>query len=308
MTGRRKYVRRRAAVLAVAALCVVALGGTALAGHQTSGVKSYTGCLVSGDGVIIKIKEGNTPKSACTGGQVEAHFSGGDVTKISVGSGLALPNGGDNGEVRIELAAGQTLPTGCATGRVVEWNGSAWVCGVDDDTHYSAGTGLDLSSGNAFSIEPDYRLPGKACTTSGQFARGFDPDGDILCAAPSGGGVQAYSAHVGLTTMAGDTLVISKTLPAGTYLLFATVALVNQDGNAANDGESEARCKIPGYDTGSVELVFGDVETAETKVSVALSSAITHASGAVELRCEETASDVDVWNATLTAIKVDSLG
>ncbi len=102
--------------------------------------------------------------------------------------------------------------------------------------------------------------------------------------------------------------MISKTLPAASYLLFASVALINQDGNAAADEESEARCKIPGYDTGSVDLVWGDVETAETKVSVSLASAINHAGGAVELRCEETSADVDVWNATLTAITVDSLG
>jgi hypothetical protein len=78
-----RWIRRRALALAVAALCLAAISGTALAGHQTSGVKSYTGCLVSGEGVLIKIKEGNAPRSACTGGQVEAHFSGGDITKIS---------------------------------------------------------------------------------------------------------------------------------------------------------------------------------------------------------------------------------
>ena len=32
-------------------------------------------------------------------------------------------------------------------------------CGVDNDTTYWAGTGLDLDGSNTFSIEPDYRLP-----------------------------------------------------------------------------------------------------------------------------------------------------
>src|SRR5512134_1809374 len=100
---RTRWMERRVLALAAMAVGVVAIAGTAVAGHQTSGVKSYTGCLVSGDGVMIKIKEGNAPKSACTGGQVEAHFSGGDITKISVGAGLSLPNGGDNSEVRIVL-------------------------------------------------------------------------------------------------------------------------------------------------------------------------------------------------------------
>ena len=79
--------RSKPLAFVVCALVVAITATTALAGHQTSGVKSYTGCLVSGDGVMIKIKEGNSPRSACAGGQVEAHFSGGDITKISVGSG-----------------------------------------------------------------------------------------------------------------------------------------------------------------------------------------------------------------------------
>ena len=50
---------------------------------------------------------------------------------------------------------------------------------------------------------------------SGQFANGFDADGDIQCAAPaSSAGVQAYSAHVGEVILAGTTTVISKAIPA----------------------------------------------------------------------------------------------
>ena len=90
MTGRVRRMGSRMAALAVAAIGVVAIAGTALAGHQTSGVKSYTGCLVSGDGVLVKIKEGNVPRSACTGGQVEAHFSGGDITAITAQAGGGL--------------------------------------------------------------------------------------------------------------------------------------------------------------------------------------------------------------------------
>jgi hypothetical protein len=63
----------------------------------TADVKSFTGCLVPGDGVIIKVKEGNAPKSTCAGGQTQVHLSGGDISKISVTG--ALTGGGDNGEV-----------------------------------------------------------------------------------------------------------------------------------------------------------------------------------------------------------------
>src|SRR5262245_281599 len=109
---RARAARRRRRLFAAAALA--ALGGTALAGHQTSGVKSYTGCLVSNDGVIIKIKEGNAPSSACTGGQVQVHFSGGDITSITAGTGLT--GGGENGAVTLAIDPKFTLPQSCASG------------------------------------------------------------------------------------------------------------------------------------------------------------------------------------------------
>ena len=34
---------------------------------------------------------------------------------------------------------------GCATNQVLKWNGSAWVCGADNDTSYTAGAGLNLT-------------------------------------------------------------------------------------------------------------------------------------------------------------------
>jgi hypothetical protein len=105
----------------------------------------------------------------------------------------------------------------------------------------------------------------------------------------------------------GDIPVISKTIPAGTYLLFATLSLINQDGDGAHDGESAAGCSIPGYTTGTHELFFEDVFS-DPKDSLALSSAINHAGAPVELRCTEEEDDVDVYTATLTAIKVDSPG
>ena len=251
MAGKLTYMRRRALVLAIAAIGVVALGGTALAGHQTSGVKSYTGCLVSGDGVMIKIKEGNAPRSACTGGQVEAHFSGGDITKISVGNGLSLPNGGDNGEVRIELAAGQALPQACADERVAEWDSttSRWICGIDDDTTYSASTGLDLSAGSAFSIEPGYRVKNTPDCSSGQFATGFDGDGDIQCAAASSAGAVVWQMRrdpagaIVLPKGEGVDLIIMP-LPAGTYLVTAVATVGDRSGTALGDEEVHVRCSL----------------------------------------------------------------
>src|SRR3954452_22518575 len=92
--GGRRLRRRILLACAGTVAVVAAVGGTALAGHIGENVKSYTGCLK--DGVITKVAEGNVPKSGCNSGQTEAHFSGGDITDISVGNGLTLPEGGDN--------------------------------------------------------------------------------------------------------------------------------------------------------------------------------------------------------------------
>lgn len=302
MEVKLRWIRRRALALAVAALCVVALTGTAVAGHQTSGVKSYTGCLVGGEGVMIKIKEGNSPRSACTGGQVEAHFSGGDITKISVGSGLSLPNGGDNGEVRIELAAGQTLPQGCAAGGVAKWNGSAWVCGVDNNTTYAAGTGLDLSAGNAFSIEPGYRIPGKACSTSGQFATGFDSSGTIQCGAPPAAtSVGFFSRTAATVEVAGTMTILSETLPAGNYLLFAHVV---GETPSFDDG-AEGYCDLA---SDHAALRLSDDPQERFNNNMSLLSAIVHDGGPVALTCTEDGGNFDVARASLAAIKLDSIG
>lgn len=291
MTKRTSSIRRRVLTLAVAAVCVVAIAGTALAGHQTSGVKSYTGCLVSGDGVMIKIKEGNSPRSACTGGQVEAHFSGGDISKISVGSGLSLPNGGDNGEVRIELAAGQTLPSNCTAGRVAEWNGSAWVCGIDNDTTYAAGTGLDLSSSNTFSVEPAYQVKNTTDCPSGQFATGFDVDGDIQCAAPSGApqSYRAVQAAYTIIVKDDDTFhdVVRLDLPAGKFVLMSSGTI----GADTPDGTSDGSCYLT---SGNIvpdaqQFVDDDAESAATGsvVTVSLNGIATLATaGSVAVQCK----------------------
>ena len=305
------WMRRRVLMLAIAAIGVAAISGTALAGHQTSGVKSYTGCLVGGEGVIIKVKEGNSPKSACTGGQVEAHFSGGDITKISVGSGLSLPNGGDNGEVRIELAAGQTLPSGCAAGRVVEWSGSAWICGIDDDTTYSAGTGLDLSSGNAFSIETGYRLPGKSCSGSGQFTRGFDSSGDIQCATPPAATLTGFSGPqasfdtgVGIPDDGSFHVLASVNVSAGNYFVTAK-GRVTSEGNV--DDFSSTECQIQSGAIVYDSMRWGSVTIDDnTSTTLALAGLGNSSGGTIDLACaaDSGADGVGLANGRLVVLKV----
>ena len=117
-------------------------------------------------------------------------------------------NGGDERHVEIGLKPGFSLPQGCATGRVAEWDGSKWVCGVDNDTTYSAGTGLDLSAGNQFSIDPAYRVPGKSCAQASHFLRGYEPDGGLQCAAP------ASSTSAGFFSRLAGVQEISGTEPS----------------------------------------------------------------------------------------------
>lgn len=320
MTGRVRRMGSRMAALAVAAIGVVAIAGTALAGHQTSGVKSYTGCLVSGDGVLIKVKEGNSPRSACSGGQVEAHFSGGDITKISVGNGLTtVPNPGDNGEVRIELAAGQALPQGCSDEDVAEWDSttSKWICGDDDDTTYSASTGLDLSAGNAFSIEPDYRLPGKACTTAGHFARGFDSAGAIQCAAPaSSSGVEVWQKtagrgnSIGLPDGEGVDLV-AMSLPAGTFLITAVATARDAIGGASDD-EVAVACSLRNGAFAVLPVTESSVDIGQgqstPRGTILIHGLLTFTSSdTVRFTCFGAGEDNRAEEVTLTALKVGTV-
>ena len=312
-----QWMRRRALALAVAAVGVVAIAGTALAGHQTSGVKSYTGCLVSGDGVMIKIKEGNAPRSACTGGQIEAHFSGGDITKISVGSGLSLPNGGDNGEVRIELAAGQALPQGCADGRVAEWDSGTdrWICGVDNDTTYSEGTGLNLSAGNAFSIEPDYRVKNTPDCPGGQFAKGFSDAGVIDCAAPaSSSGIEVWqktnqSNVIDLPDGEGVDLV-AMLLPAGTFLITAVATVRDESG--AGDDQFSVECLLRNGAFTALPLHDSRVDVGEGQLTPAATALVhgllTLASGdTVRFTCFGDGDNNKAEQVTLTAVKVGTV-
>ena len=321
------WMRRRVLMLAIAAVGVVAIAGTALAGHQPSGVKSYTGCLVSGDGVIIKIKEGNAPRAACTGGQVEAHFSGGDITSVAPQTGGGLTGGGTDGAVSLSLRRD------CASSDVLKWNGTAWTCAADDNSTYSAGTGLDLN-GSEFSVEESHRLPqncasgeaatrnpatggGAATWTCGQFAnanqacaidqfaKGVTAVGALDCAAPaSSGGVQAFSTATNGVVLAGRTSVLSKALPPGSYVVFASVELVNRD----LDSTSWGSCDLshPGgsiYSTGT--HIVDDIADYD---SLSLTGAYVHGNGAILLACTETQANVDVASATLVAIKVGSIG
>lgn len=132
MLWKRLWLRRGTIGLGVVAAVVVAgVGGTALAGHLPGGVMSYTGCL-NQFGAVKNIKEGDSPRSPCTGTQLVAHFSGGDITSIAAGTGLT--GGAENGAATLAVDTKYALPQNCAGGQVVKWDGSRWVCAADEGT------------------------------------------------------------------------------------------------------------------------------------------------------------------------------
>jgi hypothetical protein len=227
-------MKRKLTAMALAIGVIAALTGPTVAGHLAS-VTSYTGCLVSKDGVIIRIKAGDAPSSPCSGGMVEVHFSGGDITSISVTG--ALTGGGDNGAITIGLKPEFTLPTGCDSGEIAEWTGSAWTCGVDDDTTYSEGTGLDLT-GTTFSIEPSYRVKNTPDCLTGQFATGFADAGTITCTAPPAALPEVwFFGSSGDAPMGHENEITSKFLLAGNYL-------VNIAGEARDDFDGNEKVSV----------------------------------------------------------------
>jgi hypothetical protein len=178
----RTFIHRRWLLALTALLLAGAAAGGAFAAFPDSNVDSYTGCLNVGGasgGQISQVTTGLSPLKACGSNQQVIHLSGGDITKVTAGSGLT--GGGENGAVTLSLGSGFQLPQSCATGKIPQWDGSAWQCA--DQQTYTNGDGLDLT-GNKFSVQSGYQLP-QGCT-SGQVATSKG-DGTWKCQSSVGG-------------------------------------------------------------------------------------------------------------------------
>lgn len=293
-------MNRKIVALAAAVLVGAAMGGTVLAAGDS--VPTLTGCLANKDQTLIKVKLGNQPASPCSGGQTLVHFSGGDITSITVGDGLT--GGGTNGDVAIGLDASFSLPQGCDAGDIVEKTASGWTCGDDDDTTYTAGTGLDLSSGNEYSVDPDYRVKNSTDCSSGQFATGFDSSGTIQCGSATGK-PNSYFSQVEDVRLADDGAlhtVASVSLPAGKYALTVTGWIRGAD----LGDESAGTCELIGPSLFRLES-WGAPLTGNPGI-VAITRVVTFASAStVRVDCAAFASgdQADVEDLEIVAIAVN---
>ncbi len=215
-----------------------------------------TGITFSGNQVNLTVPY-RLPQ-ACTSGQVAEwngttwvcaadDNSGGDITGVTAGTGLA--GGGTTGSVTLAADTAylqRRVSSTCAVGssiRTVNADGAV-LCEPDDDTTYTASTGLTLS-GTQFSLAAPYQLP-QTCT-NGQTA---EWDGTAwVCAADdnSGGDITAVTAGTGLTgggttgsvTLAADTTYLQRRVSAS-CAVGSSIRAINTDGTVTCEADDDA--------------------------------------------------------------------
>jgi len=299
--------------MASAATALMVVAGTAIAGHIGSDVKSYTGCLSVSGGTLTQIKEGNAPLFACGKNMVEAHFSGGDITAVRTPAGSGLTGGGENGALSLSLDAGHSLPQGCDSFEFPMKNSAGWVCADHENGTGLALTRSLLSTGNSveYAIASAYRVKNTPDCSSGQFATGFDSDGDIQCTAPPAATLQAFSAPQanfdsgqGIPDDGAFHVMASVTVPAGNYVITAK-GRITSAGNV--DDFSSTECQIQSGATIYDSMRWGSVTIDDNpSTTLALAGLGQSAGGTIALACaaDSGADDVGLEEGRLVVMKV----
>lgn len=110
---RRLSTKIRGAVTALIAAAALVGAVTALGGHGTSVVPSFTGCLNPTSGTIGNVAEGKSPMTPCKEKETLVHFAGGDVTAVAAGAGLS--GGGSEGALTLSVDS-SSIVTGVLAG------------------------------------------------------------------------------------------------------------------------------------------------------------------------------------------------
>ncbi len=130
---------RRVRLVSVVALVVAAAAvgaGATLAAFPDSDVATFTGCLSDASGQIGEFSPGLSPRKACGPNQEQIHLGGGDITKVTAGTGLV--GGGDNGAVALGVDPAYQLPQNCSDGETPKQSSGTWTCASIDPTAWTS--------------------------------------------------------------------------------------------------------------------------------------------------------------------------
>jgi hypothetical protein len=198
-----------------------------------------------------QIAEWNGATWVCGDDDVGTGGGGGDITAVYAGHGLG--GGGESGGTTLYVLTStiqSRVSDACSTGysiRAVNQDGSV-VCEADDDTTYSAGTGLDLD-GSTFNVDTStvqQRVNG-TCPT-GSSIRVVNADGSVTCEADddSGGDITAVNAGTGLTgggtsgdvTVNADTTYMQRRV-SSTCAAGSSIRVIGSDGSVTCEADDD---------------------------------------------------------------------